>query len=94
MYSPDFADRDPRNPANYTPRTYKVCSYQTKGARVWIDDVLDETFSAEADAKAALLAIKDFKGDESDVVEFDEDGVEMCIFCAEWDDETNRYVEA
>ncbi|WP_413711771.1 hypothetical protein [Rhizobium sp. Rhizsp82] len=94
MYSPDFADRDPRNPANHAPHTFKVCSYQTKGSRVWIDDVLDEIFTTEADAKAALLAITAFKGEELDVLEFDEDGDEMCVFCAEWDEDQKRYIEA
>ncbi|ACI54411.1 hypothetical protein Rleg2_1117 [Rhizobium leguminosarum bv. trifolii WSM2304] len=94
MNSQHIADIDHHNPKDITEKTFKVCSYHTKGSRVWIDDVLDETFSTEADAKEALLAIKDFKGEELDVLEFDEDSDETVVFCAEWDEDQKRYVEA
>lgn len=94
MYSPDQADIDPRNPANQAERTYKVCSYSRKGAAVSIHDELNETFTTEEEAKAALLAIKDFKGEELDVLQFDEDGDETVCFCAEWDEDNQQYVEA
>ncbi|MGG7581734.1 hypothetical protein [Rhizobium sp. Nf11,1] len=93
MYSPDFADRDTRNPANYSDsKRYGVCDYKARNGVAIIHDVLDEKFDTEAEAKAALLAIKDFKGEELTVVEFQEDGDEMCVFSGVWDED--RYVEA
>lgn len=95
MYSPDYADLDPRNPANLEDtKTYKVCDYKARSGSVTIIDILDETFATEDEAKAALFAISDFKGDELDVVQFDSEGDEMVVFCAEWDADERRYVKA
>ncbi|ANL71895.1 hypothetical protein AMC83_CH01912 [Rhizobium phaseoli] len=94
MRSQQLADLDFHNPKDISEKTFKVCTYQAKGSRVSIDDVLDKSFRTEAEAKAAVLAIKDFKGEELDVLEFDADSDEICVFCAEWDDDNKRYVEA
>ncbi len=94
MYSPDHADTDPRNPANQSERTYKVCDYSAINGVSTIIDVLDETFTTEAEATNRLLSLTEYNGEELTVCEFKEDGDEMCVYSAIWDEDQKRYVEA
>lgn len=96
MHTPDQADIDPRNPLNYRDdvHSFIVAEYKWTGRSVTISDVLLKDFQTEEEAQAALLALTAFNGDELSVVQVDEDGDDTVCFCAEWDEETSRYVKA
>lgn len=85
MYSPDHS-----SPAEH----FIVAEYQAIKGSVKISDVLLKTFADEEAAKAALLAINTFKGQELDVIRIQEDGDEMVMACFEWDAEQSKYVKA
>lgn len=94
MYSQQIADLDHHMPKDIVEKTFKVCDYSVCNGRVTIIDILDQTFPTEAEAKAAIFALTDYNGEELTVVEFQEDGDEMCVFSGVWDEEQNKYVEA
>lgn len=95
MYSPDQADIDPANPANFPDSTirYIIGEYRFRNGRVSIVPVLTEEFEDEAEAKAAMLAIKEFSGEEISLIECDEDGDRMVCACAFWDADKGCYSE-
>lgn len=56
--------------------------------------MLCKEFATEEAAKDELLILNRFLGDELDVRRCDEDGDQMVVSCAVWDEEKNGYVEA
>lgn len=97
MYSPDHADVDPRNPANYSEanRRFIVADYKAGSAgNVTIIDILNKNFGTEEEAVAAILALTTFHGEEVDVLSFDVEGDETVEACYVWDGTENGYVKA
>lgn len=95
MYSPDQADIDPHNPANFGEPTYRyiVADYVWNGKSTTLTEMIAKDFTTEQEAIEALLALP-FRGDELDVVRLDEEGDDMVMACYEWDAEQNKYIPA
>jgi len=86
MYSPDHADIDPANPANWKDLEYR---YEVRAKGKFIQDFNDKDF-----AVAFILNNEFYFGPELDVFEIDaEYGDEECVMCAEYDEDLQRYLK-
>ncbi|TIT32635.1 MAG: hypothetical protein E5W65_24400 [Mesorhizobium sp.] len=92
MYSPDQADIDPRNPANWNDPQYRynVNARLMSGRVIGLDQFDDKDL-----AIAAVLNLETYEGIEVFIREVDlETGDDTTVLSAEWDEEIlgGRYV--